>query len=49
MPDALWKVFSDPSNQWILGVTLVGLFGATAGPWAIIRLASGRTKAPPDP
>jgi hypothetical protein len=45
MPDALWKVFGDPANQWMLGVMLVGLIGTVAGPWAIIRFVSRQTKA----
>jgi hypothetical protein len=44
VPDALWKVLGDPSNQWMLGVVLVGLVGTIAGPWAIIRFASRQTK-----
>ncbi len=32
MPDAIWKVFSESGNQWMLVVLLVGLFGTVAGP-----------------
>jgi hypothetical protein len=45
LPDVFWKVFGDPANQWLLGVMLVGLVGAAAGPWAIIRFASRPTRA----
>ena len=37
MPGALWKVFGDPANQWMLGVMIVGLIGMVTGPWAIVR------------
>jgi hypothetical protein len=45
LPDVLWKVFGDPSNQWMLGVMLIGLVGAAAGPWSIIRFVSRQTSA----
>ena len=44
LPDALWKVFGDPTNQWMLGVILVGLVGTVAGPWAIVRFVSRQTR-----
>jgi hypothetical protein len=43
----LWKVFGDPSNQWMLGVMLVGLVATAAGPWLIIRAVSRPSKANP--
>jgi hypothetical protein len=43
LPDALWQVFGD--NPWMLGTMLVGLVGAVAGPWAIIKAVSRRSKA----
>jgi len=46
--DVLWKVFGDPSNEWMLWVMLVGLVGAVAGPWAIIRAVARPSNTNPD-
>ncbi len=45
LPDALWKVFGDLANPWMLGVMVVGFIVTVAGPWAIIRFVSRQTKA----
>lgn len=31
-------------NPWVLGVTVVGLVGAVAGPWAILKAVARPTK-----
>ena len=45
MPGALWRVFGDPANQWMLGVMIVGLIGMVTGPWAIVRFVSRQTRS----
>jgi hypothetical protein len=41
--DALWQVFGE--NPWMLGVTVAGLLGVVAGPWAIIKAVSRPPRA----
>ena len=40
--ELLWHVLG--GEPWVIGVTAVGLVGAVAGPWAIIKAASRPTK-----
>jgi hypothetical protein len=43
--DLVWHVLGE--SPWVLGVTIVGLVGTVAGPWAIIKAVSRPTKADP--